>query len=141
MLLYKHNEMYSPGGAENFFVGYRHLGKCSKLGVKEKVASVGCIVCLRYFVRLEVCRFGVVPIVIICIHCWPVELVDNDDIRQQFFLLTCVVSRFIVLGLFLARIRWFSEQNLDAITPEPIRVRTGAVGYTRFNNFPLNRPL
>ena len=65
------------------------------------MACVGCVVCLCLFVRLEVCRCSVVPIVIICIHCWPVELVDNDDIRQQFFLLTCVVSRFIVLASFL----------------------------------------
>ena len=32
-----------------------------------------------------------------------------------------------MLGLFLARIRRFNEQNLDAITTEAIRVRTGAV--------------
>ena len=46
-------------------------------------------------------------------------------------LLTWVVSRFIVFGLFLARTRWFSGQNLDAITAEEIRVRTGVVGYAR----------
>ena len=28
-----------------------------------------------------------------------------------------------------------SEQNVDAITTEAIRVKTGAVGYTRFNTF------
>ena len=42
------------------------------------------------------------------------------------------MSRFIVLDLFLAQIRWFSEQNVDAITKEEMRVRTGAIGYARF---------
>ena len=41
------------------------------------------------------------------------------------------MSQCIVLGLFLARIRWFSERNLDAITTEAIRVRTAAVDYAR----------
>ena len=45
------------------------------------------------------------------------------------------VTRFIVLGVFCARIRWSSEQNLDAITSEAIRARTGAVGYVSFNIF------
>ena len=39
----------------------------------------------------------------------------------------------IVLGLFLARIRWFSEQKLDAITTEALQVRTGVVGYSRIS--------
>ena len=37
-----------------------------------------------------------------------------------------------VLGLFLARIQRFSEQHLDAIRTESIRVRTGVVGYDCF---------
>ena len=38
--------------------------------------------------------------------------------------------------LFLERIRSFSEENLDAITTDAIRVRTGVVGYAaRFTSF------
>ena len=44
-------------------------------------------------------------------------------------------SEIVVLGLFLVLILWFSEHNLDAITTEAIRVRTGVVGYARFNIF------
>ena len=40
-------------------------------------------------------------------------------------------SGIVVLGLFLL----FSEQNLDAITTEAIRVRTGAVSFARFSIF------
>ena len=40
---------------------------------------------------------------------------------------TCERSQIVALGLFLVRIRWFSEQNLDAITTEAIRAMTGAV--------------
>ena len=48
-------------------------------------------------------------------------------------LLTWVASRSIVFGLFLARVRWFNGQNLDAIIPEVVWVTTGAVGYARLN--------
>ena len=37
--------------------------------------------------------------------------------------------------LIAARIRWFSEQNLDPMTTDAICVRTGAVGYARFTIF------
>ena len=44
----------------------------------------------------------------------------------QPIMFACDLSRFVVLGLFLTRIRWFIEQNLYAITTEAIWVRTGA---------------
>ena len=46
-----------------------------------------------------------------------------------------------LLGLVLARIRWSSEQNLNAITTEALRVRTVAIGYARFNIFCRNGAL
>ena len=58
--------------------------------------------------------------------------------ERHTFVVDIVVSRFIVLGLSFALIRESSEQNLNAITPEAIRVRTGAVGYARFNIFRRN---
>ena len=48
----------------------------------------------------------------------------------MFLVDMCRVSIYRA-GSFLGR--WFSEQNLDAKTPEAIRVRTEAVGYARFN--------
>ena len=44
---------------------------------------------------------------------------------------TCEQSGIVAVGVFLVLIRWFSEQNFDAITTESIRVRTGAAGYAR----------
>ena len=49
----------------------------------------------------------------------------------------CCVS-IVRVGSFLARLSWFSEQNVDAIKTEAIRVRTGAVGYARLNIFRRN---
>ena len=45
---------------------------------------------------------------------------------QPLIMFACDLSRFVVLGLFLTRIRWFIEQNWYAITTEAIWVRTGA---------------
>ena len=53
---------------------------------------------------------------------------------------TCEQSQIVVLGLFFARLLWFSEQNLDAISTEAIRVRVGAVGYACFIVFRCNDP-
>ena len=64
-------------------------------------------------------------------YCWVVGSF------KSFFLLTCVDILIYWCWVFsqVARIRWFSGQNVDAITTEAIRARTGVVGYARFNIF------
>ena len=55
------------------------------------------------------------------------------SLKTAMFLVDiCRVSIYRV-GSFLARIRWLSEQNMDAITPEAIWVRTEVVGYAHLN--------
>ena len=34
--------------------------------------------------------------------------------RQSLIMFTCDMPRYVVSGIFLMRIRWFSELNLDA---------------------------
>ena len=50
---------------------------------------------------------------------------------SDIFFYTKELKEIKYLIAVFARIRRFSEQNLDAITTEAIRVRTGAVGYSR----------
>ena len=85
-------------------------------------------ICIHFNIRASLLSYG-------GCHCTKFDQVES---RHPYLLLTCVVSRFIMMGLFLARIRWFSEQNLDAISTEAMdecsRLRS-------FQYFPLKRAL
>ena len=57
-------------------------------------------------------------------HCTNFDQLMTCHTRAIFLVyMHCVSIYRVQLALFLARIRWFSEQNLDAITTEAIRLR------------------